>query len=69
MHKNEHEKVIRRDLYKKERETRNLAQDSETENATCSQTAVVRCNQWECYTLHVCLEKGDRKPLKDPSKS
>jgi hypothetical protein len=28
--------------------------DPEPADGECSETAIVRCNQWECFTRYVC---------------
>lgn len=35
------------------------------ENPNCTGTALVYCNQWECFTRFLCLEKNSGK---DPKK-
>ena len=53
-------KVLKRDILKTG-QPRNEAQTepvSKGENqADCSGTAVVHCNQWECFTRVLCREK------------
>jgi hypothetical protein len=60
-------KVVKRDIYKT-----GFARDEAIENAVskredpsdCSGTAVVHCNQWECFTRVLCREKeSDTEPV------
>ncbi len=60
-------KVIKKDIFKT-----GYARDKAQERAVskgkdpsdCSGTAVVRCNQWECFTRVLCREKeSDTKPV------
>jgi len=30
--------------------------DSDSSGAECNETAVVRCNQWECFTRYLCKD-------------
>lgn len=61
-------KVLKRDIFKTG-QARNKARGgavSKRENqADCSRTAVVHCNQWECFTRVLCREKeSDTEPVR-----
>lgn len=30
--------------------------EADSSTGTCRETAIVRCNQWECFTRHLCRE-------------
>jgi len=57
-------KVVRRDIYnsntRNKDKTRRGVADNE-KKPDCAGTAIVYCNQWECYTRFVCLEKESDK--------
>jgi hypothetical protein len=60
-------KVVKRDIFKTG-QARDKAQGeavSKGENQPdCSGTAVVHCNQWECFTRVLCREKeSDTEPV------
>ncbi|MGA8019388.1 MAG: hypothetical protein WBV95_21055 [Desulfobacterales bacterium] len=60
-------KVVKRDIYKTG-SARDKAQEdavSKREDPSdCSGTAVVHCNQWECFTRVLCREKeSDTEPV------
>lgn len=53
-------KVVKRDIYKagSVRDKTQAAVVSKREDqAECSGTAVVHCNQWECFTRVLCREE------------
>ena len=56
--------VVIRDIYNsntriKEKTRRGVAGNEDKSN--CAGTAIVYCNQWECYTRFICLEKESDK--------
>ena len=59
-------KVVKRDIYKsntriKEKTRQGAGNDNKPD---CAGTAIVYCNQWECYTRFICLEKeSDKKQI------
>jgi hypothetical protein len=59
-------KVVKRDIFKTGQARRKVKEDavSKEENPPeCSGTAVVHCNQWECFTRVLCREKeSDTEP-------
>ena len=66
-------KIVKRDIYKSNSnpvaDNRDPGRaDNHKDSDDCSGTAVVYCNQWECYSRFICLEKesDDEKHL-DPA--
>jgi hypothetical protein len=60
-------KVVKRDIFKTG-STRDKAQEGAVsmrkDQPDCSGTAVVHCNQWECFTRVLCREKeSDTEPV------
>ena len=63
----EMKKVVKRDIFKTG-SNRAKAQEGAVskgeDQSDCSGTAVVRCNQWECFTRVLCREKeSDTEPV------
>ena len=62
-------KVVKRDIYKHRPAEAGIDQAEITkddESDDCSGTAIAYCNQWECYTRFICLEKeSDNKRKAD----
>ena len=60
-------KVVKRDIFRTGHATDKAQEDavSKREDQTdCSGTAVVHCNQWECFTRVLCREKeSDTEPV------
>jgi hypothetical protein len=60
-------KILRRDIVKTghagDKAQGDAVKKSENQSA-CSGTAIVHCNQWECFTRFLCLEKdSDTEPV------
>mgnify|MGYP000467623467 CR=1 FL=1 len=60
-------KVVKRDIYKTGSARDKAQEDSVSERedpSDCSGTAVVHCNQWECFTRVLCRKKeSDTEPV------
>jgi hypothetical protein len=52
-------KIVKRDIYKSDRSESVNKQDDDSKRLSrseCSGTAVVYCNQWECFTRFLCRD-------------
>jgi hypothetical protein len=64
---NKTKKIVKRDIFKSGQaggEVQKDAVSSGERQPDCSGTAVVHCNQWECFTRVLCLkEESDTEPV------
>jgi len=60
-------KVVKRDIFKSGQAGGKLQKDAVSKGGRqpeCSGTAVVHCNQWECFTRVLCRQKeSDTEPV------
>ena len=57
-------KVVKRDIYNSNTRIKGKTRSGVAGNekkSDCAGTAIVYCNQWECYTRFICLEKESDK--------
>jgi hypothetical protein len=61
-------KIIKRDIYKSDQNDnskKGKGSSKRLSRSECSGTAVVYCNQWECFTRFLCPdEDADSHPTK-----
>ena|GEM_PF-1367587 len=57
-------KVVKRDIYNSNSRNKDKPRSGVSGNenkSDCVGTAIVYCNQWECYTRFICLDKESDK--------
>jgi hypothetical protein len=59
-------KIVKRDIYKSDRSTnvdKNEGSSKRLSRSECSGTAVVYCNQWECFTRFLCRDEDSESSM------
>jgi hypothetical protein len=60
----EKKRIVKRNIVSTTRKTSSKPHQEiqkNEENSKCTSTALVYCNQWECFTRFLCLEENSEK--------